>query len=152
MLQEIIQLLKKGVWVIICLAGFKIYENNGFLNPITLSVLVIATGFWALIKLELNEEVDVPELTPNNQNIPNLNYREFREREYEPNNTAPPTTKFCNTLNCECNKHTTSNSERLNMDESNFLNNNIERRIRRTETKLRQLARSRSVSATKKDK
>ncbi len=63
MLLEIIKVIKKVVWVGIVVALFKIYENKGFVNPVTMSVLLIIFGLWIIFKLELNEEVEV-ELEP----------------------------------------------------------------------------------------
>ncbi len=70
MLLEIIKVIKKVVWVGIVVALFKIYENKGFVNPVTMSVLLIIFGVWLIFKLELNEEVEIEERENQFQDAP----------------------------------------------------------------------------------
>ena len=55
MILELIRVVKKVIWVIVLIALFKIYEHNGFVNPITISVILILFGLLILARLELEE-------------------------------------------------------------------------------------------------
>jgi len=47
---------------------FKIYENGGYSNPITIAVLVIMFSLWFLFRIELNEDVqEKKEETPHSK-------------------------------------------------------------------------------------
>jgi hypothetical protein len=54
---DMIKTLKTVLLSVILLSMFKIYENGGYSNPITIAVLVIMFSLWFLFRIELNEEV-----------------------------------------------------------------------------------------------
>jgi Ca2+/Na+ antiporter len=54
---EIVKTLKTVLLAVILLSMFKIYENGGYSNPITIAVLIIMFSLWVLFRIELNEEV-----------------------------------------------------------------------------------------------
>jgi hypothetical protein len=57
MKSEIMKTLKSALWALILVALLKIYEHQGYYNPITLCVIVIIFSLWILFRIELNEEV-----------------------------------------------------------------------------------------------
>jgi Ca2+/Na+ antiporter len=133
MLLEIIKVIKKVVWVGIVVALFKIYENKGFVNPVTMSVLLIIFGLWLIFKLELNEEVEV----------------EIEERENQFQD-APPTPTFATIPTSNLGSTNTTKQSTL-CQQSNPSPEIPVKRLRRTMTKLRRLIRSRSRSTASKE-
>ena len=65
--EEMIKTLKTVLLAVILLSMFKIYENGGYSNPITIAVLVIMFSLWILFRIELNEEVS-QEITEESNN------------------------------------------------------------------------------------
>ena len=57
MYEEIVKTIKTVLLAVILLSMFKIYENGGYSNPITIAVLIIMFSLWILFRIELNEEV-----------------------------------------------------------------------------------------------
>ena len=131
MTMETIGFIKKAIWIAIVLALFKIYENKGFVNPITISVLLIVFCLWILFRLELNEQV------------------EFEELENR-NNAAPPTPPSTTTDN----NTTTANGQTNNIKEvkPECETERIIKKVKRSLTKFQRLARSRSRSVSKSRK
>jgi Ca2+/Na+ antiporter len=70
MQEEMIKTIKTLLLAVILLSMFKIYENGGYSNPITIAVLVIMFSLWILFRIELNEEVsqEITEITEENSN------------------------------------------------------------------------------------
>ena len=66
MWEEVVKTVKTLLMVVILLAMFKIYENGGYTNPITIAVLVIMFSLWVLFRIELNEEVLLEKKEGNN--------------------------------------------------------------------------------------
>jgi Ca2+/Na+ antiporter len=131
MLLEIIKVIKKVIWVGIVVALFKIYENKGFINPVTMSVLLIIFGLWLIFKLELNEEVEIEE----------------RQNQFQ---DAPPTPTF-GTIPIN-NLGSTNTSQQQSISKQSDQSPEIPvKRLRRTMTKLRRLIRSRSRSTASKE-
>ena len=60
-MQELLGWLKKGIWIVIAIAIFILYDKKGLLNPNTICVLIIILAFVIYFKLEINEEVEVNE-------------------------------------------------------------------------------------------
>jgi Ca2+/Na+ antiporter len=67
MQEEMIKTIKTLLLAVILLSMFKIYENGGYSNPITIAVLVIMFSLWILFRIELNEEVS-QEITEESNN------------------------------------------------------------------------------------
>ena len=59
--------IKTVLFAVILLSMFKIYENGGYSNPITIAVLIIMFSLWVLFRIELNEEVS-QEISEENKN------------------------------------------------------------------------------------
>jgi hypothetical protein len=57
MYEEMVKTVKTLLCAVILLSMFKIYENGGYSNPITIAVLIIMFSLWILFRIELNEEV-----------------------------------------------------------------------------------------------
>jgi len=70
---EILKTVKTVLLAIILLAMFKIYENGGYSNPITIAVLIIMFSLWVLFRIELNEEVSQEISEENKNKQPNNN-------------------------------------------------------------------------------
>ena len=67
MQEEMIKTVKTLLLAVILLSMFKIYENGGYSNPITIAVLVVMFSLWILFRIELNEEVS-QEITEESNN------------------------------------------------------------------------------------
>jgi len=68
MFDELIKTIKTVLFAVILLSMFKIYENGGYSNPITIAVLVIMFSLWFLFRIELNEDVqEKKEETPHSK-------------------------------------------------------------------------------------
>jgi hypothetical protein len=65
---EVVKTIKTVLLAVILLAMFKIYENGGYANPITIAVLIIMFSLWILFRIELNEEVLQEITSENNSN------------------------------------------------------------------------------------
>lgn len=57
MYEEILRTIKTILLAVILLSMYKIYENGGYSNPITIAVILIVFSLWILFRIELNEEV-----------------------------------------------------------------------------------------------
>ena len=57
MFREIGKWLKTLLWACVLICLIKVYENAGFSNPKTLSVICLIFSLWVLFRIELNEDI-----------------------------------------------------------------------------------------------
>jgi Ca2+/Na+ antiporter len=123
---EVMKTIKTVLLAVILLSMFKIYENGGYSNPITIAVIIIMFSLWILFRIELNEEVSQEISIEENNNKQVLN-PSFCQSEQSSNCTSP--TRRLKTLPLAI----ASTSDRQG-------------RIDKRKTKFRALVRSRSKS------
>jgi hypothetical protein len=88
MYEEMVKTLKTVLCAVILLSMFKIYENGGYSNPITIAVLIIMFSLWILFRIELNEEVSQEEINDEGDDKQSHTNSQHTSQQSS-NNTAP---------------------------------------------------------------